>query len=265
MQIKNKVFVLTGGGSGLGQALAIALLKQGAKVAIADINKAGMQETLELAAELKHNLSTHYLDIQDKTSVEEFPKLIIETHGQIDGLINNAGIIQPFVKVEQLDFESIERIMNINFYGTLYMIKSFLPHLLQRPEAHIVNVASMGGFIPFPGQTIYSASKAAVKLLTEGLYAELKDSSVHVTAILPGAINTNIAENSGIEMNATADAQNVKMLDPRKGAELIIKAIEKNKFRALLGTDAKFLDFMYRMNPGRAVRFIVKKMGHLLK
>ncbi|WP_252629481.1 SDR family oxidoreductase, partial [Enterobacter sp. JH539] len=89
--------------------------------------------------------------------------------------INNAGIIQPFVKIDQLGYEVVERVFNVNFYGTLYMTKTFLPHLLTRPEAHIVNVSSMGGFLPVPGQTIYGASKAAVKLFTEGLHSELAD------------------------------------------------------------------------------------------
>jgi short-subunit dehydrogenase len=97
-----------------------------------------------------------------------------------------------------LPYDAIERVLNVNLYGVIYMTKAFLPHLLTRPEAHIVNVSSMGGFFPVPGQSLYGASKAAVKLLTEGLYSELIDTNVRVTAVFPGAIATNISQNSGL-------------------------------------------------------------------
>ena len=87
----------------------------------------------------------------------------------------------------------IERVLDVNLQGTLNMVTAFLPLLLERPEAHIANVSSMGGFFPFPGQTVYGASKAAVKLLTEGLYAELLDSQVRVSVIMPGAVSTSIS------------------------------------------------------------------------
>ncbi|OMF28233.1 SDR family NAD(P)-dependent oxidoreductase [Paenibacillus sp. FSL H8-0259] len=116
---------------------------------------------------------------------------MIDQHGKVDGIINNAGIIHPFLKVNELEYDKIKLVMDINFYGTLYMVKSFLPYLLKRPVVHIANVSSMGGFLPVPGQTIYGASKAAVKLLTEGLRAELKDTNVKVTLVFPGGVSTN--------------------------------------------------------------------------
>ncbi|MEK3683510.1 SDR family NAD(P)-dependent oxidoreductase [Paenibacillus sp. FSL R10-2736] len=119
------------------------------------------------------------------------PEQVIDQHGKVDGIINNAGIIHPFLKVNELEYDKIKLVMDINFYGTLYMVKSFLPYLLKRPVAHIANVSSMGGFLPVPGQTIYGASKAAVKLLTEGLRAELKDTNVKVTLVFPGGVSTN--------------------------------------------------------------------------
>jgi short-subunit dehydrogenase len=186
----------------------------------------------------------------------------------VDGIINNAGIIQPFVPVNELGYDTIERIMNVNFYGTLYMIKSFLPHLLKRPEAHIANISSMGGFIPFPGQTFYGASKAAIKLLTEGLYAELRETNVGVTVVHPGAIATNIMANSGVKSTkATGDSeesQDYPALAPDKAAEVIIAAIEKNKYRVMVGSDARFLDILYRLSPRRAVNYIVKKMSGMM-
>ncbi len=266
MKIQNKVFVVTGAGSGMGQELTIQLVGKGAKVAMVDINIKGLLDTEKKAG--ASNVSKHELNITDLKKVKQLPDLVFQHHGAVDGLINNAGIIQPFVGVKDLDFQVIERIFNINLYGTIYMTKTFLPYLLQRPEAHIANVSSMGGFIPFPGQTIYSASKAAVKLFTEGLYSELKNTNVGVTVIHPGAVNTNIMANSlannKIPSDETQKKTDAKMLPANIAAEIMIKAIEKNKYRVMVGKDARMLDILYRINPRKAVNLIVKKMGNLV-
>lgn len=266
MKVKGKVFVVTGGGSGMGRELTLQLLKRGAKVAMADINEAGMKETEKLAGDYGQNLSSHKLNVADKASVLAFPQKVIDAHGTVDGIINNAGIIQPFIKVNDLEFDKIERIMNINFYGPLYMVKAFLPHLLKRPEGHIANVSSMGGFLPVPGQTFYGASKAAVKLMTEGLWAELQGTNVHTTVIFPGAVNTNITKNSGVSTPSAEekDTKGMKILQPSEAAEIMIDAIEKNKYRVLVGKDAGFMDFLYRLAPQRATRMIAGKMKDLL-
>jgi len=267
MKFENKVIVVTGGGSGMGRELVLQLLNKGARVATVDIHDEALAETKELAKEKASNLHTRNLNISDREQVESFPDEVIKHFGNVDGVINNAGIIQPFIDVNELDYDRIEHIMNINFYGTLYMTKAFLPHLLKRPEAHIANVSSMGGFIPFPGQTFYGASKAAVKLLTEGLYAELKETNVGVTVIHPGAINTNITKNSGVEMKNTDQAgqgKAPKMLSSEKAASIMLKAIEKKKFRVMVGSDARFLDLFYRLSPAGAVKFIVKQMSGMV-
>ena len=224
-----------------------------------------MAETAEMAG--NSNVSTHVLNVADRQAVEALPQAVIQHHGAVDGIINNAGIIQPFINVNELDYDKIERIMNINFYGTLYMIKAFLPHLLKRPEAHIANVSSMGGFIPFPGQTFYGASKAAVKLLTEGLYAELKGTNVGITVIHPGAVNTNIVVNSGVrsaeEVAAMNKDQSAQAMSAANAAAVMIEAIEKNRFRVLVGNDARFLDMFYRLAPKAAVNFITKQMSKM--
>ncbi|MCB0628591.1 MAG: SDR family oxidoreductase [Saprospiraceae bacterium] len=242
-------------------------LKRGARVAIADINATAMQETARLTDTDAERLSTHVLNIADKEAVLAFPEQVIAAHGAVDGIINNAGIIQPFIKVNDLDFAAIDRVMNINFYGTLYMVKAFLPHLLQRPEAHIANISSMGGFLPVPGQTFYGASKAAVKLLTEGLYSELLDTSVRVTVIFPGAVNTNITANSGvavpIDPEAAADSP-LKPLAADKAAAIMLYGIEKDKYRILVGKDARFMDWFSRFSPGAAAKLIYKQMKELL-
>jgi NAD(P)-dependent dehydrogenase (short-subunit alcohol dehydrogenase family) len=192
MKVKEKVIVVTGGGSGMGRELVLLLLQKGARIAAVDINPDTLQETVSLALNSKDRVSTHVTNITDKNAVEALPDQVIAAHGAVDGLINNAGIIQPFVRINDQDYDAINRVLNVNLYGLIYMTKAFLPYLLKRPEAHIVNTSSMGGFLPVPGQTIYGASKAAVKLLTEGLNSELLDTSVRVTVVFPGAIATNI-------------------------------------------------------------------------
>lgn len=267
MKIANKVIVVTGGGSGIGRALVLKLLHGGAQVAAVDLNESALAETVELTGAHRHNISTHVVNITDKSAVEALPQAIIDVHGAVDGLINNAGIIQPFVRLNDLDYDAIDRVLNVNLHGVIYMTKAFLPHLLQRPEAHIVNVSSMGGFFPVPGQTMYGASKAAVKLLTEGLYAELLETNVHVTVVFPGGVSTNITENSGVDAPASAGdeaSSNYTMTTPEDAAETIVEGMERDKFQVYVGNDARMMNFLYRFNPRYATRFMFNRMKALL-
>ena len=267
MKVQNKVMLVTGGGSGMGRELVLQLLAKGAKVATIDINESSLQRTVEMAGNKKENLSTYVVNITDKDAVDALPEQVIAKHGTVDGIINNAGIIQPFVRVKDLDFKAIERVMNVNFYGTLYITKAFLPHLLTRPEAHITNISSMGGFLPVPGQSIYGASKAAVKLFTEGLNSELRTSNIKVTIVFPGAIETNITANSGLDQAPETEkdgGKSFKMTTASDAAGIILDGIEKNRYRVLIGSDAKFMDFIYGINPQWAAGFIFKQMKSLL-
>ena len=173
MKVAGKVIVVTGAGNGMGREISLNLLNKGAKVIGLDINVEGLKKTQELAGANAANMKVMQLDITNREAVEQTAAEAINMFGAVDGIINNAGIIQDFVPVNKMEYRTIERVMNINFYGTLYMVKSFLPHLITRPQAHIVNVSSMGAFAPVPGQTFYGASKAAVRALTEGLMTEL--------------------------------------------------------------------------------------------
>ncbi|MCA9955861.1 MAG: SDR family NAD(P)-dependent oxidoreductase [Anaerolineales bacterium] len=268
MKVQNKVIVVTGGGNGMGREVTLNLLGKGASVAAVDISESALQETAVLAGNKAAKLSTHVVDITNQEAVVALPEQVIARHGAVDGLLNNAGIIQPFVRVNELDMAAINRVMNVNFYGTVYMIKAFLPHLLKRPEAHIANVSSMGGFLPVPGQSVYGASKAAVKLLTEGLHSELMNTNVNVTVIFPGAIGTNITANSGVDiqqLSANAEQSSaMKAMEPSKAAAIIVDGIEQNRYRVLVGSDAKLMDFLYRLSPQRAAHFIFKQMQSLL-
>ncbi len=269
MNYQNKVIVITGGGNGMGRELVLNLLSRGGCVAAVDLNEAALKETATLAGDRRDRLSLHALNIIDRGAVAALPEQLIAMHGVVDCLINCAGIIQPFVRVNDLDFATIERVMNVNFYGTLNMVKAFLPHLLKRPEAHIANVSSMGGFLPVPGQTIYGASKAAVKLLTEGLHAELRNTNVKVSIIFPGAIGTNIAANSGV--GATLRAENngtqqrsIKPLSPKEAAEQIIAGIEAGHYQVFVGRDSRMMDLFYRISARHASGMIAKQMASLL-
>lgn len=266
MKVNGKVIVVTGAGSGIGRALTLALLAKGARVAAVDVSQAGLEQTGALVVEGKERLSTHVLDLSERAKVEALPAAVIVAHGAVDGVINNAGIIQPFVPFNDLDYADIERVLHVNLYSQIYMLKSFLPELLKRPEAHVVNVSSMGGFFPFPGQTLYGATKAAVKLLTEGLYAELLDTQVGVTTIFPGAIATDIAKNSGVRMAGadSAESSGLPMTTADSAAQQIIRAMEKNSFQAFVGTDSKLMNLLYRLNPRGATRLIQKQMKRLL-
>ncbi|WP_407270430.1 SDR family NAD(P)-dependent oxidoreductase [Radiobacillus sp. PE A8.2] len=264
MKVANKVIVVTGGGGGIGRELVLNLLAKGASVAAVDINLETLSETVSQAGEHADKLSTHIVDIQELEDVEALPRKVIEHHGAVDGIINNAGIIQPFVDINELDFDRIKRVIDINFYGTLYMTKTFLPYLLERPVGHITNVSSMGGFLPVPGQSIYGASKAAVKLMTEGLYAELLDTNVNVTVVFPGGVDTNITKSAGMgglkDQPMDEKKKTPVLLAPQEAAEIIIDGMEKDLYRVLAGKDAKFMDKLYRFNPKRATAFISKRM-----
>ncbi|MCG6190361.1 SDR family NAD(P)-dependent oxidoreductase [Maribellus maritimus] len=264
MNVYNKLIIVTGGGSGMGRSLVLKLLEKGTRVAAIDINQEGLEETAVLAEEKKDSLTIFKLDITDKQAVEKTLGQIIEQAGAVDGIINNAGIIQPFKKLNDIDYDVVERVLNVNLWGTIYLTKTLLTHLLKRPEAHVVNVSSMGGFFAFPGQTIYGASKAAVKIMTEGLIQELSSTSVYVSVVFPGAVNTNIMANSGLEINVEqqeAAKQSSRLLSAERAAEIIINGIEKNKKRIFVGKDARIMDYLYRLSPNRAVKFISKKMG----
>lgn len=260
MKVAGKIALVTGAGSGMGRQLTIELVKRGAKVIAVDMRTESLEETKNMAGQ---NVETYLLDVTDRKAVAELPSKV----GEIDILINNAGIIQPFVKINDLEFAAAEKVMNVNFYGPFAMIKAFLPGLLKRPAAHILNVSSMGAYTPVPGQSVYGASKAAVKLMTEGLRSELMGTNVGVTVAFPGAVNTNISVNSGLVMpaGAEASAQAQKTLPAPVAAKIMIDAIESGKARVTVGKDATMMDRISRLNPVFAANLIYKQMKSLLQ
>lgn len=266
MELANKVMVVTGGGNGIGREIVLQLVQRGARVAVVDVRQDSLDETKRLAA-AGDRVSTHVVDITDRPRVLALVAQVLEAHGAVDGLINNAGIIQPFVRIADLDFEAIDRVVNVNFYGTVNMIKAFLPELLKRPEGHIVNVSSMGGFLPVPGQGIYGATKAAVKLLGEALFAELRGTGVGVTVVMPGATSTDITKNSGVTTpgdDAASSQSAAMMTSPQVVAGRILDGIEQKRLHVFPAKDSRLMDIAMRLAPKGAILLIERQMRSLL-
>lgn len=273
MQLEGNVFVVTGGGNGIAREVVLQLLAKGARVAALDLNEQSLAETAQLA-NAGDRLTTHVVNVTDRAAVEALPAAIRAQHGAIDGVLNIAGIIHRFAPISELTIEEIQRVIDINYWGTVYIVKSFLPDLLARPEAAIVDFSSMGGLVPVPGQGAYGSSKAAVKLFTETLFAELQSTNVRVTVVFPGGVSTNITGNSGVQAPGSATpeaaakaakaAKSIKMTTPQEAARLTVEALEKGTPRLLIGSDAKALDRLGRLMPTRAIKIIADKMKAIL-
>ncbi|MFL6024215.1 MAG: SDR family NAD(P)-dependent oxidoreductase [Marmoricola sp.] len=266
MRAADKTWVVTGASNGMGRELTLQLLKKGARVAAVGRSSTGLARTAALAG-AGARLSTHVVDITDRAAVRALPDTVVAAHGAVDGLINNAGIIQPFIPINEIDDETIRSVMEVNFFGTLDMTRAFLPRLLLRPEAQVVNVASMGGFFPFPGQTVYGASKAAMRLLTEGLYTELLDTNVAVTLIFPGAVDTGIFETSGLQrpdLSAVGRSASLMMTAP-KAASRMIAGIEKGKLHVYVGADSKAMSLAIKIAPRTAIKLVRNQMRKMLE
>lgn len=265
MKVAGKVVAVVGGGNGIGRQVVLELLRRRARVAAVDLRRQSLDETVELAA-AGDRLATFELDITDRAAVDALPQQVAERFGAVDALLNVAGIIQPFVRLNDLDHEVVDRVMDVNFFGTVHTVKAFLPHLLERPDAHVANVSSMGGFLPVPGQTVYGASKAAVKLMTEGLYAELLGTNVGVSVVFPGAVRTDITANSEVAVPgaATAEGSKFPITEPDDAARIIVDGIEAGRFHIYVGRDARLMNLLNRIAPRRSTLLIQRQMKKLL-
>ncbi len=266
MQVSGKVFVVTGGGNGIGREVVLELLRRGARVAAIDVSQVGLEETATLAGSPGDRLTMYPIDITDRGAVDAVPGAVSATHGQVDGLVNVAGIIHRFAPVSELKVEEIERVLAVNFWGTVYLTKAFLPVLAARPQASLVNVSSMGALIPFPGQSAYGASKAAVKLFTEGLIAELRGSTVVPAVVFPGAVGTNMPVNSGVDIPIPQGqpGKAPKTTAPADAGRQIVEVIEKGIQRWRIGSDARMLDRFSRLMPLRSIGTVADRMQKML-
>jgi acetyl esterase/lipase/short-subunit dehydrogenase len=259
-----RVAVVTGAASGIGRALAQALAKRNYILALADRNEAGLEETARLVRE-RTTASVYVLDVADRLAVEAFAAFVLEKHGRIDVVINNAGVALSG-SVSELSVDEMQWLVNINFWGTVYGVKAFLPALQRAPDASIVNVSSAFGLVGLPGQAAYAASKFAVRGLSESLREELRG-KVHVMTVYPGGVKTNIARTSRIATAAEqaehhrriAEFERVTLhLPPEKAAEVIVRGIERKSDCVLIGRDALRIDALTRILGFRAARFIAK-------
>lgn len=254
--LANKVVALTGAGSGIGRALAIQLAGKGCHLALADVNSKGLEETVAMLPK-NINVTTHIVDVANKDQVYAWAEDVVKSHGQVDVVINNAGVATQCL-IENIQYEDFDWVFDIVFYGVLYGTKAFMPYLRQRPDAHIVNISSVNGFFPFPGNGPYNCAKHAVKALNQTLNQELRNTNIHVTSVHPGGIKTNIVRNSRLieplEAGMTLDKA-ARQFDrlagttADKAAEIIIKGILKDKQRLLVGKDAYVLDVLTRVFP----------------
>lgn len=259
MQIRGKTFVVTGGGAGIGREVVLELLRRGAHVAAVDISEAGLARTASLPG-VGERLSTHVVDLAHLAEVEALPGAVHRAHRQVDGVLNVAGIVHRFVPLTDMSFDEIRRVMDVNFWGTVHINKVFLQELISRPEAALVNVSSLAAFIPVPGQSAYSASKAAVKLWTEGLQGELAHTNVVTTTVFPGAVATDIAQHSGADSTRVSSSGGaMKATRPEDAARQIVTAVAKGRPRVRIGTDSKVLDLLSRLIPTRSIHLIAEK------
>ncbi len=255
--IRGSVAVVTGAGSGIGRALAVELASAGAQLALADVNRAGLEETSKMLGQAK--VKTYVVDVSDVSAVEAFAGQVVKDFGRVSLLVNNAGVALHGTFAE-ISLADMEWLIKINFWGVVYGCKFFIPILEREPEAHIVNVSSVFGLVGPPGQTAYAASKFAVRGFTEALRSELRGTRIHVSCVHPGGIRTAIAENartgaSAQPEKAAQDKERFKRLtptSPASAARTIMKGILGNKPRILIGADARQIDIMQRLSPARA-------------
>ena len=268
--LTNKIAVVTGAASGIGRALSLQLADHGCHLAIADIDKEGLEETVALVKAKGSRCSSHIVDVGSRESVEGFAKDVVAEYGAVHLLINNAGVTL-IERVEKIEYHDFEWIMQINFWGVVYGTKAFLPVMGEQSEAHIVNVSSLFGLMALPLQSAYNASKFAVRGFTEALKMELAASTVRVSCVHPGGIKTSITKNSRVGADALEnskeqlheDFQNKALTTPEKAAAAIMKGVLTNKRRILIGPDAKIGDWIVRHFPATYERvMMIEKQVH---
>lgn len=269
----NKVAAITGAGSGIGRALALDLARQGCQLALSDINAPGLQETVEQAKRHGVRVTQQVLDVADGQAMQEWAAQVIAEHGRVNLIFNNAGVAHAGT-VEANELADYEWIMNINFWGVVHGTKAFLPHLRASGAGHIINISSVFGIFAQPGMSAYNATKYAVRGFTESLRQELDLTNCGVSAscVHPGGIKTNIARTA--RMNASmsqitgqsAEQSRQQFNDlllrttPEKAAQIILKGVQRNKRRILVGLDATAADMMMRSMPSLYQRMVVTSM-----
>jgi short-subunit dehydrogenase len=251
--------VITGAASGIGAALTLNLAKRRAVLVLIDRDADGLARVAEVAREMgAAAVDTYVIDLSDGGDRLDLAAEVASRHGGADLLVNNAGVALngTFEQVSMADFDWL---MEINLRAVVRMTKAFLPQLLSRSGAHLVNVSSLFGLIAPPSQVAYATSKFGVRGFTEALRHELAG-RVGVTVVHPGGIKTNIAANARISgpdpggeqaARARAFAEAALTMPPEEAAQLIVAAIQARKPRLVISRFAKVADVVARLTPAR--------------
>ena len=266
---EHRVAVITGAASGIGRATSELLARKGCDLALVDVNEPALAETAEQIRAAGSKVSQHRVDVSNRAEMQALPEQVIDQHGHVHILVNNAGVGVTGTLEEQ-PLEDLDWILGINFWGVVHGCKFFLPYLKREEEAHIVNLSSMLGFIGLPNQTAYSATKFAVRGFSESLYAELSGTPIGVTSVHPGAIRTNIVRSSRFtdeeQKSRVASRVDRFAVPPERAARKIVRAIERKKLRVRVGPDAYVLEWTKRLFPvlsSRAVAWAYRRFGAL--
>jgi NAD(P)-dependent dehydrogenase (short-subunit alcohol dehydrogenase family) len=264
-----KVAAITGASSGMGRTLALSLARRGCHIALSDVNEPGLAETVQLASALGVKVTSAKVDVSKREQVYAWADEVVRDHGKCNLIFNNAGVALGST-LEGVSYEDFEWIVSINFWGVVYGTKAFLPHLRASGEGHIVNLSSLFGLLSVPGNGTYNATKFAVRGFTEALREELEvtRAPVSATCIHPGGIKTNIARASRTDVSmkdlgfpdpeaATREFAKNFRVTAEDAAETILRGVERNARRVLIGTDAHILDAMQRLLPSAYQRIIV--------
>jgi len=251
---------ITGAASGIGRALAFELAARGCDVALADLDEAG------LASAAKDIIATHgrratfrRVDVADPQQIQDFAASSIAEFPSLNILINNAGVAL-LGQFDEFDHTQMAWLMDINFWGVVRGTRAFMAHLKSRPQSHIVNISSVFGIIAPPGQSAYSASKFAVRGFSESLRHELamSNSTLRLSVVHPGGVKTNIARKarSGTLLRESVSPdelgdrfERLARTTPAAAAQRIVRGMERNEPRILIGADARFLDIIQRLRP----------------
>jgi NADP-dependent 3-hydroxy acid dehydrogenase YdfG len=268
------VAVVTGAGSGMGRYLSVLLAKDGADVVACDVNQETLNETVEMLRKYNVSVSSHVLDVADKEAIEALPQKVIDQHGKVDLVFNNAGV-STGKHFKDMEEENWDWVMDINLHGVINSTRAFIPHMIDRPEAAIVNTSSIFGMVAVPGQTVYHATKFAVRGFTESLALEMAQTNenLQIHCVHPGHVGTNIVANSRMDeedlqtdeeggssiftrerpttVEEMADSFREGGMHPSKAAQIILKGVKKNKRRIFIGLDSKLLELSQRIFPNK--------------
>ena len=263
MQLQGRVAAVTGAASGIGRELAVLLAKKGADLAISDVDEVGLAETVDLAKKAggTTTITSQRLDVADREAVQAWADQVVADHGKVNLIVNNAGVALG-ATVDGMSFEDYDWLMGINLDGVVTGTKAFLPHLKAAGEGHVVNISSVFGLMGIPSQSAYNAAKFAVRGFTEALRVELdiEDCGVSATTVHPGGIKTNIAKNARMDESindigqdaddAGAAFEKLFITTPKRAAKSIVRAVEKDKRRLLIGPDAWGFSLVSKLPPG---------------